>query len=531
MKYSLNIRAYWFGFMLSAVFATGCAPAGEAPSERKNATPASAVVAEPRRDSSSDSVAELAADEYWETVFLQGSPVGYVHTRREPVEVDGRSLWRTTTETQLDITRFGQASMQQSKIESVETESGQLIRFATESTHGAAPIRSSGEVVSGQLVMKTTIDGRESTSRVPWNDRDGGGFDAVNKSLLGEPLAPGDLRTVRTLMPDLGQPSPVSIRLAARDWEQVDVAGQRMRLLRVDALHELAGGATMNVAAWVDERGDILRTEPVPGMVIARTTKEVALRKSTTAPTVDIGFDKTVRIDLPAGDLHRASRVEYRLTLADGRPADVFAKGRSQLVAPTDEPHKALVTVVALRAGEEGVSDEAPKAAYVEANSLVQSDDPRIRELAAQAVAQATNDAEKAAALERFVHDYMRQVSFSQAFGTAAEVAASREGDCTEYAVLLAALARATGIPSRVAVGLVYTRAAGEPAFAFHMWDELYVDGAWIPYDATLGLGGIGGGHLKLNDSHLGEGSALASFLPVAQVMGQLKIEVLDVEP
>ena len=41
---------------------------------------------------------------------------------------------------------------------------------------------------------------------------------------------------------------------------------------------------------------------------------------------------------------------------------------------------------------------------------------------------------------------------------TAAEVARSREGDCTEHAVLLAALARARGIPARVAMGLVYVR-------------------------------------------------------------------------
>jgi transglutaminase-like putative cysteine protease len=79
-------------------------------------------------------------------------------------------------------------------------------------------------------------------------------------------------------------------------------------------------------------------------------------------------------------------------------------------------------------------------------------------------------------------------------------------------------------------VGLVYTQSNGQAGFAYHMWNELYVDGQWIAYDATLGLGGIGGGHIKLSDSHLAEGTALASFLPVVQVMGRLRIEVVAVD-
>ena len=80
-----------------------------------------------------------------------------------------------------------------------------------------------------------------------------------------------------------------------------------------------------------------------------------------------------------------------------------------------------------------------------------------------------------------------RRRTFSQAFATAAEVAQSREGDCTEHAVLLAALARACGIPSRVAIGLVYVRLPA--ALAFTCGRELYLDGTWTPLDATWGRG------------------------------------------
>jgi transglutaminase-like putative cysteine protease len=66
--------------------------------------------------------------------------------------------------------------------------------------------------------------------------------------------------------------------------------------------------------------------------------------------------------------------------------------------------------------------------------------------------------------------------------------------------------------------------------FGYHMWTEVHVDGKWMPLDATLGQGGIGAGHIKLTDSSLDGASAYSTFLPVAQVVGQLRIDVLEIE-
>ena len=102
-----------------------------------------------------------------------------------------------------------------------------------------------------------------------------------------------------------------------------------------------------------------------------------------------------------------------------------------------------------------------------------------------------------------------------------------REGDCTEHAVFLAALARARGIPARVAIGLVYVGRL--QAFGYHMWTEVYVDKRWIPVDATLNAGGIGAGHLKIAQSNLQGASAFIAFLPVVQLIGRVKIEIVNV--
>ena len=75
----------------------------------------------------------------------------------------------------------------------------------------------------------------------------------------------------------------------------------------------------------------------------------------------------------------------------------------------------------------------------------------------AQAVAAGESDPwTVACALERHVKTTIRLKNYSTAMATAAEVAQSLEGDCTEHAMLLAALCRARQIPARVAIGLVY---------------------------------------------------------------------------
>jgi transglutaminase-like putative cysteine protease len=158
---------------------------------------------------------------------------------------------------------------------------------------------------------------------------------------------------------------------------------------------------------------------------------------------------------------------------------------------------------------------------------MIQSDDSKVRELASSMVA--TDDPWLAAvAVEKFVHDYVREKDFSTAFATAADVARERSGDCTEHAVLTAALCRARGIPARIMVGLVYVSKL--QGFGFHMWNEVWVGDRWVPIDATIGRGGIGATHLALARTSLDAEDSFASFLPVVQVIGRLKLEVLEAE-
>ena len=90
------------------------------------------------------------------------------------------------------------------------------------------------------------------------------------------------------------------------------------------------------------------------------------------------------------------------------------------------------------------------------------------------------------AQLERFVFDHIANKTYSRSFDLASRVAATGEGDCTEHAVLLAAIARAQGLAARVVFGVLVLD-FDDGLFAFgHAWTEIFDDGAWQIRDATM---------------------------------------------
>lgn len=88
-------------------------------------------------------------------------------------------------------------------------------------------------------------------------------------------------------------------------------------------------------------------------------------------------------------------------------------------------------------------------------------------------------------ALVKFVAASMKSES-NRGFDIAPEVASRLEGDCSEYAVLTAALARAAGIPARVALGLALVAGPQRYGAYGHAWAELKINGNWVVADAAL---------------------------------------------
>jgi hypothetical protein len=110
---------------------------------------------------------------------------------------------------------------------------------------------------------------------------------------------------------------------------------------------------------------------------------------------------------------------------------------------------------------------------------LVDSDQPAIQELAKQLPGAATP-----AAIGTLVRSHFTQVLYGE-FWTASRAARKRAGDCSEHAVVSAAVARNLGLPARVVVGYVLVSDGVQGFAAGHAWAEVYDGKDWRIVDAT----------------------------------------------
>jgi transglutaminase-like putative cysteine protease len=164
--------------------------------------------------------------------------------------------------------------------------------------------------------------------------------------------------------------------------------------------------------------------------------------------------------------------------------------------------------------------------AALKPNAFLQSEDKTIVQLARQAIGDANDAAEAVRRIEAFVAGHVRNKDLSVGYASAAEVASTRQGDCTEHALLAAALCRAVGIPAKVVTGLAYVQEFGgvKNCFGGHAWTAAYVGGQWIGLDAAFkgtGRGGYDAGHIALA---VGDGEP-GDFFGLATTLGRFTIE------
>ncbi len=466
-------------------------------------------------------------EETWMACSINGSRIGYTHLVMEPAPDDGQPVLRFEYDDELKLRRFGADTVVRTRLSSLETRDGELLSFRSEMQAGPGAMVSEGRREGDQLKLRTSNQGKVDEHSLPWN-KQYGGFFADQLSLRRQPMRPGETRRLQALLPILNVVGQV--RLEATAFESIELPAGTRQLLRINATTDI-GTAEIKSVLWTDPQGKPHKVKDLQlGMEAVLTTQEDARRPSS-GGGFDLGFDTVVRIDRPLRDPHRTRRIVYRARLKDGDVKSLFAEGVMQTVRPLGDG-AVEVTVQAVRPDQPpavaGPPSDPPTDADRQASTMLQSEDATVRKMA-EAVAVGQSDAWTiATALENHVKKSIRLKNYSTAMATAAEVAQSLEGDCTEHAMLLAALCRARSVPARVAIGLVYYPSAS--GFAYHMWTEAWIKDRWIPLDATLGMGGIGAAHLKLADSSLEGTSAYAELLPVIQALGRLQLEIVSVE-
>ena len=474
-----------------------------------------------------------AAEDSWQIIFIGKQRIGYVWDQVRKVSVNGKTVIRSTSDTHMTLKRFGQTLRMQMIFTTDETETGRMLSFEFELRNPpAGTVKTVGRIVDKndgtgqqQLLLETTVAGRVKKSRMDW-DREIKSPAYQDRLLRKSPLKPGEKRKFKTFAPLHNKVTFVNLSAdRLRPTKLFD--GSRRDLLKVRITQSIL--PTMSTYAYLDDKGTLLKTEADflgQSMITYTVSKDEAL-KAIEGEELDLAVNSLVRVN-PIRNAHRTKRAVYRITTPGEDPSQFFVSDSTQRVKKIDaETVEVTVTVATLPNGRKKVVTDRK---YSQPTRFLQSKDDRVQEMARRASAGETHPSRIAGRMEQYVHRKLTNKNFSTALASAAEVAKNLEGDCTEHAVLLAAMLRAEKIPSRIAVGVVYVER--ESAFGGHMWTEAWLDGRWIPLDATLGQRGIGAAHIKLAVSGFDDDgpAPITSFLPLVKILGKMKIEIVEVE-
>jgi hypothetical protein len=486
----------------------------------------------------------------WETAYLADNRAGYVHTITRAITREGETFHQTTSELNLTVKRFRDTVQLRMETGSEEDKNGKVTSVSMRQFLGKDQQMVMIGTVEGERlhIIVEEIRGNEKTRKmdktIPWND-DVLGLYRQQLLYKQRKVKPGDSFDYQSYEPTITY--VVKTQVNVKDFEEVAVGGKKARLLRVEAAPEkLVVGANQvqlpELVAWLDKNYETILSEvDVPGLgklTLIRSSRAEAARDlaGTTARLPDIAQMVPLNRRIPkAYDVREAV---YRITVkGDKDAASAFAQDRRQKAlnahGDTFDLHIRAQRPSADLPGKIDRSEDFDKE-YLGSSYFINCNDAMVKAHAREAVGAETDPWRKAVAIERWVHEHMQNKNYSEAFATSEHVARTLEGDCTEHAVLTAAMCRAVKVPARTAFGLIYVERLENrqalPEMGFHMWTEVWIRGQWLPIDATLGRGFVGASHIKVSDHSWHNVETLTPLLPVVRVVGKVAIQVESFE-
>ena len=455
-----------------------------------------------------------AADtaERWYVVEVQGQRAGWM---REFTRPEGENIL-TGMEMQISFGRAGMTAKIGIDTRFVETPEG--VPVSMRMTQRLGTISSTTEFTfgEGEVTITARNAGQEFTQTAPFPEGEYLTPAAATRYIEAQLAAGAESITTRLLTPVTGL-APMASTMHIEGRETIEVLGRSVPAVKSRVESDVAPGQAGH--QYTDEKGHVLRTEQNIG---AMTMVVIAADKSLALSELDVPEIMANTFIAPTGaaitDPRDAVYAQYVISAPDDLPIPAFSGGAQD--AERREDGTVLVTVNLKR------KDTAPSGAeHLESTTMLAADDPVVTQLAERA----GNDPW---AMRSFVHSFVTEKSLGVGFASASEVARTRTGDCTEHAMLLAAMLRAAEIPSRVVTGLVYTQAfaGAQDVFGFHAWVQGHINGRWVDLDPTLPSGAFDAAHIALGVSPMSDGELVNSLVDVAPLIGTLSIEVLKIK-
>ncbi len=442
-----------------------------------------------------------AVREGWMGLYMQDKKVGY--SNFEIASKPGGHLLVDRSVLRLRMLETNQTVHAHTVAETAPDYALQSFRMRLQS--GVGKFGVSGEVRGRSLTVTTEVGSQKTSHEFPI---EGPIYlpSALRANLVEEGLKVGLRREGEIFDPAAMSTQTIVQEVVAREpLESHDGPVEAWRIV------ESFRGIETTV--WIDSEGTVLREQGPMGLVAVRESADRATSAGWgDGSLVDLMDAVAVPVAAPIADPRQLSRLRLRLS------------GLGTLIPPGDARQHYDDSLIEIERESVGrrESFELPyqgddAAGALVATAFVQSDHPRLRETAARVLDGETDARNAAVLLRRWVYRNLEKRAVAS-IPNALQVLEMGEGDCNEHAVLFAALARAAGLPSRVAAGVVYS----EGVFLYHAWNEVWLGERWVSVDAAFDQMPADATHIKLVE---GEPDSHIELVPV---IGKLSIDVLE---
>jgi hypothetical protein len=480
---------------------------------------------------------QIPVFEEWVIVVLDGKTCGFGSTVTTKTDTPSGPQYLTAHQEEFVVKRLGTnlKIIETSRV--TEDAEGGVISYDDVNDAGSA-VESSGVRQGDDMVVSS----RGQTQRFHLPRLSALGPEAIRRQSNALPLKPGQHFFFETFSTDYPQ-AVVEESGTVVDKENHTVRGVPRKLWKMTSEVSFMPGLLSTM--WVDDKSaDVESLTVLPGLgdMHEYVTNRAECMKQPEGAEIFTGMLIHPQRALPSP--HDFGQAVYELIPLDpGQKITLWDQGEQRILS--SEPGSCVVEVTAPRFTAADATWKLPRAdtpdlhPYLQASAYLEVNAPEIQDLSRRAVGDERNPVRAAHRIEKFVRSYITKKDLNIGFGSAEETAKSREGDCTEHAVLCAALGRAAGLPTRCVVGFGYIPPGDEEPtianavdertgiFGFHMWAEAWIGpDQWVPMDAALD--GFDVGHIAITKSALEEVNPIVDLnTPVFQLMQSLKIEIV----
>ncbi|MDX1708521.1 MAG: transglutaminase-like domain-containing protein [Desulfobacterales bacterium] len=439
----------------------------------------------------------------WMNIYQEDRKIGFSHTRFN-TDTAG---YRLTETVHMRINTMGMIQNISLNTKSRLNPDFTLQELDFEISSGRFRFSVQGAVNGKNLQVTTESAGAKRKLDIPLSDKlylMNGIIDAV----AATDLKAGDKYAFKIFDPaSMGQ---VDVIVEVIGPESIEVGGLNQQATKISLNFK-----GVSQLAWIGKDGDIIQEKGLLGIRLIKTDRKDALDGLALQSSRDLTAFASVAANIQLENVAALAVLQVKI---EGIPFEnlQLQGGRQNLEGQVLTVKKESLRDLASELKPQNLS--ALEKIFLKPGPFIQSDNQKIQDLVHEILKDDADAAPliRAQKLMNWVYTQIEKrpvLSLPDALSTLE----NKVGDCNEHAVLLAALGRAAGIPTRIEAGLVYMK----DRFYYHAWNLMYL-GQWITVDPVFGQLPADVSHLRFTTG------SPEQQLDIMGVIGKIQLTVLN---